>query len=154
MKKQNLYNVTVYATLSKDVLVYAEDEDAALNYVQDVCDNTDLISFDGRAILDVTAEEVEEIEPAGMGEPAEECCENCRGNRACCAGCGGFSCGRMADEADEEEDEDDDEADEEDDEDEDDPCLRSLLSAGEEISMLRQLAGALLLDNLMGRLRD
>ena len=38
-------------------------------------------------------------------------------------------------------------------EDEDDPCLRSLLSAGEEISMLRQIAGALLLDNLLGRLR-
>ena len=149
MKKQNLYNVTVYATLSKDVLVYAENEDAALNYVQDVCDNTDLISFDGREILDVTAEEVEEIEPTGMDDPAEACCENCRGNRACCAGCGGFNCGRMAD------DEDDDEEDEGDeDEDEDDPCLRSLLSAGEEISMLRQIAGALLLDNLMGRLRD
>ena len=147
MKKQNLYNVTVYATLSKDVLVYAENEDAALNYVQDVCDNTDLISFDDREILDVTAEEVEEIDPTGVGEPAEECCENCRGNRACCAGCGGFSCGRMAD------DEGDDEADEEDDEDEDDPCLRSLLSAGEEISMLCQIAGALLLDNLLGRLR-
>ena len=138
MKKQNLYNVTVYATLSKDVLVYAENEDAALNYVQDVCDNTDLISFDGREILDVTAEEVEEIEPAGMGEPAEECCENCRGNRA---GCGGFCCGRMAD------DEDDDEGDE------GDPCLCSLFSTGEEISLLRQIAGALLLDNLMGRLR-
>ena len=144
MKKQNLYNVTVYATLSKDVLVYAENEDAALNYVQDVCDNTDLIAFDGRKILDVTAEEVEEIEPAGMGEPAEECCENCRGNRACCTGCGGFSCGKMAsDEGD----------DEEYDEDEEDPFLRSLLSAGEEISTLRQIAGALLLDNLMGRLR-
>lgn len=139
MKKQNLYNVTVYATLSKDVLVYAENEDAALNYVQDVCDNTDLISFDGREILDVTAEEVEEIDPAGAGDPSEECCENCRGNRACCTGCGGCSCGRMADE--------------EEDEDEDAPCLRSLLSAGEEIYMLRQIAGALLLDNLMGRLR-
>ena len=148
MKKQNLYNVTVYATLSKDVLVYAENEDAALNYVQDVCDNTDLIAFDGSEVLDVTAEEVEEIEPTDMGEPAEECCENCRGNRACCIGCGGFSCGRMAD------DKDDDGADETDEEeDEDDPCLRSLLSAGEEISMLRQIAGALLLDNLLGRLQ-
>ena len=146
MKKQNLYNVTVYATLSKDVLVYAENEDAALNYVQDVCDNTDLISFDGREILNVTAEEVEEIEPAGMGEPSGECCESCPGNRACCTSCGGFICGRMADDkGDYEEDEGD--------EDEDDPCLRSLLSAGEEISMLRQIAGALLLDNLMGRLR-
>jgi hypothetical protein len=100
MKKQNLYNVTVYATLSKDVLVYAENEDAALNYVQDVCDNTDLISFDGGEILDVSAEEVEEIEPTGMDDPAEECCENCHGNRACCAVCGGFSCGRMADDED------------------------------------------------------
>lgn len=144
MKKQNLYNVTVYATLSKDVLVYAEDEEAALDYVQDVCDNTDLISFDDREILDVTAEEVEEIDPADMGEPAEECYENCCGNRACCAGCGGFNCGRMAD------DEGDDE---EYDEDEEDPFFRSLLSAGEEISMLRQIAGALLLDNLLGRLR-
>ena len=142
MKKQNLYNVTVYATLSKDVLVYAENEDAALNYVQDVCDNTDLISFDGREILDVTAEEVEEIDPTGVGEPAEECCENCRGNRACCAGCGGFRCGRMADVEEYDEDED-----------EEGPFLRSLLSAGEEISMLRQIAGALLLDNLLGRLQ-
>lgn len=150
MKKQNLYNVTVYASLSKDVLVYAENEDAALNYVQDVCDNTDLISFDGSEVLDVTAEEVEEIDTTGVGEPAGECCENCRGNRTCCAGCGGFSCGRMVD--DEGNDEGDDEGDEE--EDEDDPCLRSLLSAGEEIYMLRQIAGALLLDNLMGRLRD
>ena len=144
MKKQNLYNVTVYATLSKDVLVYAEDEEAALNYVQDVCDNTNLISFDGRDVLDVSAEEVEEIEPTGRGEPAEECYENCRGNRACCAGCGSFTCGRMAD----------DESDEDEDEDEEDLFLCSLLLAGEEISMLRQIAGALLLDNLIGRLRD
>ena len=152
MKKQNLYNVTVYATLSKDVLVYAENEDAALNYVQDVCDNTDLISFDGREILDVTAEEVEEIDPAGAGDPSEECCENCRGNRACCTGCGGCSCGRMAE--DEGDDEEDEGGEDDEDEDDEDPCLRSLLSAGEEIYMLRQIAGALLLDNLMGRLRD
>ena len=151
MKKQNLYSVTVYATLSKDVLVYAENEDAALNYVQDVCDNTDLISFDGSEVLDVSAEEVEEIEPADKGEPAEEYCENCRGNRACCAGCGGFSCGRMADD-----DGDDEEYDEEYDEDEDDedPCLRSFLSAGEEIAMLREIAGTLLLDRFLDQLRD
>ena len=151
MKKQNLYTVTVVGSFTKDILVWAEDEDAALDFAQSICDNTDLISFDGREILDVTAEEVEEIDPTGVGEPAEECCENCRGNRAFCAGCGGFSCGRMADD----EDEDDDEGDEDDDEeeDEDDPCLRSLLSAGEEISMLRQIAGALLLDNLLGRLQ-
>ena len=139
MKKQNLYNVTVVGSFTKDILVWAEDEDAALDLAQSICDNTDLIRFEGNEPLDVTAEDVEEIDPIGMGEPAEECCENCRGGRACCAGCGGFSCGRMADEEDDEEE---------------DPCLRSLLSAGEEISMLRQIAGALLLDNLMGRLRD
>ncbi len=143
MKKQNLYTVTVVGSFTKDILVWAEDEDAALDFAQSICDNTDLISFDGREILDVTAEEVEEIDPTGVGEPAEECCENCRGNRA---GCGGFSCGRMADD-------EDDEGDDGGDEDEDDPCLRSLLSAGEEIYKLRQIAGALLLDNLMGRLR-
>lgn len=85
-----------------------------------------------------------------MGEPAGECCESCRGNRACCIGCGGFSCGRMADNNG---DDEEDEGDEDEDEDDEDPCLRSLLSAGEEISMLRQIAGALLLDNLLGRLR-
>ena len=144
MKQKNLYNVTVVGSFTKDILVWAEDEDAALDFAQSICDNTDLIRFEGDEPLDVTAEDVEEIDPIGMGEPAEECCENCRGGRACCAGCGGFNCGRMADEED----------DEEEDEDEEDPCLRSLLSAGEEISMLRQIAGALLLDNLMGRLRD
>ena len=147
MKQQNLYNVTVVGSFTKDILVWAEDEDAALDFAQSICDNTDLIRFEGDEPLDITAEDVEEIDPTGMGEPVEECCENCRGGRACCAGCGGFSCGRMADE------EEDDEADEEEDEDEDDPCLRSLLSAGEETYMLRQIAGALLLDNLMGRLR-
>lgn len=148
MKQKNLYNVAVVGSFTKYVLVRAEDEGTALDFAQSICDNTDLIRFEGDEPLDVTAEDVEEIEPADIGEPVEECCENCRGNRACCAGCGGFSCGRMADDnGDDEEDEGDE------DEDEDDPCLRSLLSAGEEISMLRQIAGALLLDNLMGRLR-
>ena len=63
MKKQNLYNVTVYATLSKDVLVYAENEDAALDFAQSICDNTDLIRFEGDELLDITAEDVEEIDP-------------------------------------------------------------------------------------------
>ena len=63
MKKQNLYNVTVYATLSKDVLVYAENEDAALDFAQSICDNTDLIRFEGDELLDITAEDVEETDP-------------------------------------------------------------------------------------------
>ena len=100
MKKQNLYNVTVVGSFTKDILVWAEDEDAALDFAQSICDNTDLIRFEGDEPLDVTAEDVEEIDPIGMGEPTEECCENCRGGRACCAGCGGFSCGRIVGSAD------------------------------------------------------
>ena len=100
MKQKNLYNVTVVGSFTKDILVWAEDEDAALDFAQSICDNTDLIRFEGDEPLDVTAEDVEEIDPIGMGEPTEECCENCRGGRACCAGCGGFSCGRIVGSAD------------------------------------------------------
>lgn len=82
MKKQNLYNVTVYATLSKNVLVYAENEDAALDFAQSICDNTDLIRFEGDELLDITAEDVEEIDPFdgfetgnGTDKAAEDCGE-------------------------------------------------------------------------------
>ena len=63
MKKQNLYNVTVVGSFTKDILVWAEDEDAALDFAQSICDNTDLIRFEGDELLDVTAEDVEEIDP-------------------------------------------------------------------------------------------
>lgn len=63
MKKQNLYNVTVVGSFSKDILVWAEDEDAALDFAQSICDNTDLIRFEGDEPLDITAEDVEEIDP-------------------------------------------------------------------------------------------
>ena len=63
MKKQNLYNVTVVGSFTKDILVWAEDEDAALDFAQSICDNTDLIRFEGDELLEVTAEDVEEIDP-------------------------------------------------------------------------------------------
>ena len=63
MKKQNLYTVTVVGSFTKDILVWAEDEDAALDFAQSICDNTDLIRFDGDELLDITAEDVEEIDP-------------------------------------------------------------------------------------------
>ena len=63
MKKQNLYNVTVVGSFTKDILVWAEDEDAALDLAQRICDNTDLIRFEGDELLEVTAEDVEEIDP-------------------------------------------------------------------------------------------
>ena len=63
MKKQNLYNVTVVGSFTKDILVWAEDEDAALDFAQSICDNTDLIQFEGDELLDITAEDVEEIDP-------------------------------------------------------------------------------------------
>ena len=63
MKKQNLYNVTVVGSFTKDILVWAEDEDAALDFAQSICDNTDLIRFEGDEFLDITAEDVEEIDP-------------------------------------------------------------------------------------------
>ena len=63
MKNQNLYNVTVVGNFTKDILVWAEDEDAALDFAQSICDNTDLIRFEGDEPLDITAEDVEEIDP-------------------------------------------------------------------------------------------
>ena len=63
MKKHNLYTVTVVGSFTKDILVWAEDEDAALDYAQSICDNTDLIRFEGDEPLDITAEDVEEIDP-------------------------------------------------------------------------------------------
>lgn len=63
MKQKNLYNVTVVGSFTKDILVWAEDEDAALDFTQSICDNTDLIRFEGNELLEVTAEDVEEIDP-------------------------------------------------------------------------------------------
>lgn len=63
MKQKNLYNVTVVGSFTKDILVWAEDEDAALDFAQSICDNTDLIRFEGDELLEFTAEDVEEIDP-------------------------------------------------------------------------------------------
>ena len=71
MKQKNLYNVTVVGSFTKDILVWAEDEDAALDLAQSICDNTDLIRFEGDEPLDVTAEDVEEIDPFDGSEPGD-----------------------------------------------------------------------------------
>ena len=63
MKQKNLYNVTVVGSFTKDILVWAEDEEAALDFAQSICDNTDLIRFEGDELLEITAEDVEEIDP-------------------------------------------------------------------------------------------
>ena len=97
MKKQNLYNVTVVGSFTKDILVWAEDEDAALDFAQSICDNTDLIRFEGDELLEVTAEDVEEIDPfdgfeacnGGDSGDADNAAENrgeCSGDA--CANCG------------------------------------------------------------------
>lgn len=93
MKKQNLYNVTVVGSFTKDILVWAEDEDAALDFAQSICDNTDLIRFDGDEPLDITAEDVEEIatsEVEDLETEADTGCGNCTGDA--CANCG--KCGK------------------------------------------------------------
>ena len=85
MKQKNLYNVTVVGSFTKDILVWAEDEDAALDFAQSICDNTDLIRFEGDEPLDVTAEDVEEIDPVDGFEAddgdssgdADNAAENC-----------------------------------------------------------------------------
>lgn len=97
MKQKNLYNVTVVGSFTKDILVWAEDEDAALDLAQSICDNTDLIRFEGDELLEVTAEDVEEIDPfdgfeTGNGsdfdnaDTAAEDCGECSGDA--CANCG------------------------------------------------------------------
>ena len=62
MEKQKLYKVTVLGTFTKEVRIYAEDEESALDFVQDICDNTDLISTADCDELELTAEDIEEID--------------------------------------------------------------------------------------------
>ena len=93
MKQKKLYNVTVVGSFTKDILVWAEDEDAALDFAQSICDNTDLIRFEGDEPLDVTAEDVEEIatsEDKDLETEADKGCGNCTGDT--CASCG--KCGK------------------------------------------------------------
>ena len=84
MKKQHLYNVTVVGSFTKDVLVIAENEEVALDYVQDICDNTDLITFDAGLPLELLADDAEEIEVCGTPEAEDfraacAVCDNCAG---------------------------------------------------------------------------
>ena len=73
MKDQKLYSVTVYGTFSKDILVYAESEDDAIDYAQDICDNTNLITFDKKDLVDVSAEDAIDLEDDGCDHDCENC---------------------------------------------------------------------------------
>ena len=137
MKQKNLYNVTVVGTFTKDILVWAEDEDAALDFAQSICDNTDLIRFEGDEPLDITAEDVEEIDPfdgfaAGDGsdfsdaDTTAENRDNCSGDA--CANCG--KCEKRSV-----------------------PKL-ALYSAGDPIPELVRLAAAVVLDHLLNAKDD
>lgn len=81
MKQKNLYNVTVVGSFTKDILVWAEDEDAALGLAQSICDNTDLIRFEGDELLEVTAEDVEEIDPFDGFEAGDGSTDNAAEDR-------------------------------------------------------------------------
>ncbi len=72
MKNQKLYCVTVYGTFCKDVLVYAESEEDAIDYAQGICDNTNLISFGEKDLVDIAAEDAIDLE-----DECDHDCENC-----------------------------------------------------------------------------
>lgn len=90
MEKQNLYKVTVLGTFTKEIRVYAEDEESALDFVQDICDNTDLISAADCDELEMTAEDIEEIEddapPATAAENSTDETDACPGSGKCAEG--------------------------------------------------------------------
>ena len=71
MKDQNLYRVTVYGTFCKDVLVYAESEEDAIDYVQDICDNTNLITFGAGDLVDLAAEDAIDLEDDGCNHDCD-----------------------------------------------------------------------------------
>lgn len=73
MKAQKLYRVSVYGTFCKDILVYGESEDDAIDYVQDVCDNTDLITFGAGDLVDLSAEDAIDLEDDGCDHDCENC---------------------------------------------------------------------------------
>ena len=72
MKNQKLYCVTVYGTFCKDVLAYAESEEDAINYAQDICDNTNLITFGEKDLVDIAAEDA-----VDLGDECDHDCDNC-----------------------------------------------------------------------------
>ena len=73
MKDQKLYRVSVYGTFCKDVLVYAEDEEDAIDYVQDICDNTNLIKFSHGELVDLCAEDAIDLEDDGCDHDCDNC---------------------------------------------------------------------------------
>ena len=73
MKEQKLYRVSVYGTFCKDILVYGEDEEDAIDYVQDICDNTNLIKFSHGELVDLCAEDAIDLEDEGCDHDCDNC---------------------------------------------------------------------------------
>ena len=73
MKDQNPYRVTVYGTFCKDALVYGESEEDAIDYVQDICDNTNLITFGACDLVDLAAEDAVDLEDDGCDHDCDNC---------------------------------------------------------------------------------
>ena len=136
MKKQTLYNVTVFGCFTKEVRVYAENEEAALDYVQDICDNTDLISTADCDELELTGEEAEPMDETREITELDTCPE--------CSGCCGSGCCGFCSERDDEHEPGDDK---------DWPCCAPS-SAGSQIKDLSGLAAAYLFDRLLGLLAE
>ena len=77
MKEYTPYNVTVCGIFAKEIRVLAESEDDALNYAQDICDRTDLVTFTRDNMVDIAVEDVAAAEDTpffGM-YPDCECCD-------------------------------------------------------------------------------
>ena len=72
MKHQNLYSVTVYGTYSRDVLVFADSEIEALDYVQDICDKTSMFGFSESDLVELEAGDVVNLSDCCDGD-----CANC-----------------------------------------------------------------------------
>ena len=72
MKDQKLYCVSIYGTFCRDILVYAESEEGAIDYAQDICDNTDMITFGEKDLVDIVAEDA-----VGLEEDCDHDCDHC-----------------------------------------------------------------------------
>lgn len=75
MNDQKLYRVSVYGTFCKDILVYGKSEEDAVDYVQDICDNTNLITFGAGDLVDLSAEDAIDVEDDGCDHDCENCPE-------------------------------------------------------------------------------
>lgn len=73
MKHQKLYRVTVCGIFSKDVLVYGTSENGAFNYVQNICDNTNLITFGDDDTVRLAVVDAIDLEDDGCDHDCDNC---------------------------------------------------------------------------------